>query len=601
MFGTYRRVWPLISARQRRHLVPLLLLMLVTAILDLAGVASILPFLAVLSNPDIIETRPALRGAYDFVGAQSHLAFLQVLGLVVFAVTLISICAKAAVLYFTTRFVRAVAVDLGSARLRQFLSRPYEWFLGQHSADLSKSVLEEIQQIVSNTIAPSMRVLSNGVVLVLLAAFLIFIEPVGASAAVILFVLAFGGVYARLRNVLRDVGRDRRVAVRERFQVTAEVMGGIKDVKLHGLEETYVQRFLAPSRRLARHLAQVTLLSEVPRFVLEALSFGGILAFVLYLLWSRSGGVEAVLPVLGAFAFAGLKMMPMLQMLFRDVSVMRFGEAGLAALAEDMESYRPGPAPPVPRSLQLRHSIALNGVSYRYPGASRDVIRDVSFEIRVGSSVGIVGPTGAGKSTVIDILLGLLVPSEGALLVDGVAIEDHNRRAWQRNIGYVPQSIYLATGTIAENIAVGVAGDQIDEAAVRRAARLANVDAFVKSLDDGYRTEVGENGLRLSGGQRQRIGIARALYGDPAVIVFDEATSALDSVAERAVIEAIGRLGGEKTVLMITHRLRAVGRCDTILMFRDGRLVASGNYQTLLNENAEFRDLAGAADAGAGA
>ena len=333
MFGTYRRVWPLISARQRRRLVPLLLLMLVTAILDLAGVASILPFLAVLSNPDIIQTRPALRDAYDLVGARSDFAFLQMLGVVVFVVTLTSICAKAAVLYFITRFVRAVAVDLSAARLRQFLSRPYEWFLGQHSADLSKSVLEEIQQVVSNTIAPSMRVLSNSVVLVLLAAFLIFIEPVGALTAVILFGVAFGGVYARLRNVLRDGGRDRRVAVRERFQVTAEAMGSIKDVKLHGLEETFVQRFLAPSRRLARHLAKVTLLREVPRFVLEALSFGGILAFVLYLLWARSGGMETVLPVLGAFAFAGLRIMPTVQMLFRDISVMRFGEAGLAALA----------------------------------------------------------------------------------------------------------------------------------------------------------------------------------------------------------------------------------------------------------------------------
>ena len=290
-------------------------------------------------------------------------------------------------------------------------------------------------------------------------------------------------------------------------------------------------------------------------------------------------------------------MMPTIQALFKDLSLMRFGDAGLAALIEDMEGYDPLPAADASdRPIMLRDTLALRNISYRYPGAPRDVIHDISLEIRAGTSVGFVGPTGAGKTTVVDILLGLLIPSMGTLLVDGKPITQAERRAWQRSIGYVPQSIYLSAGSVAENIAFGVPPERIDEGMVRNAALLANADEFVRGLPDGYRTEVGENGVRLSGGQRQRIGIARALYKDPHIVVFDEATSALDTVAERMVIDAVKRLEGRKTVLMITHRLSTVAHCDTILVFEKGQIVASGDYDTLAAENEVFRELVAAAD-----
>ena len=290
MLSIYSRMWPLISAKRRRQLAPLLLLMLVAGFLEFAGVAVIVPFLAVLANPEIIQTRAPLQALYDWAGAQSTFGFLRMLGVLVFLATIVSIIVRAATLYFITQFVRGVAIDLGIARLRRFLAQPYEWFLGKHSSDLGKSVLEEVQQIVSNTVAPAVRTLSNLIVVLVLAGFLIYLEPAGALAAAALFGLGFGAIYARLRRPLSAAGHDRRAAVRDRFMVTSEAMGGIKDVKLHGLEETYVQRFLDPSRRLARHLARSVLFSEMPRFVLEALSFGGILLFVLYLLWSRPAG-----------------------------------------------------------------------------------------------------------------------------------------------------------------------------------------------------------------------------------------------------------------------------------------------------------------------
>jgi len=596
MLSIYSHIWPLMSAKQRKRLFPLLVLMLVSGFLELIGVASIVPFLAVLADPGVIASRPAFADLYAWSGADSTFGFLRLLGLLVFVATLVSITVRAASLYFITHFVRGMAIDLGVARLRRYLAQPYEWFLAQHSSDLGKSVLEEVQLIVSNTITPAVRSISNVVIITVLAAFLIYLEPLGTLAAVALLGVSFAVIYGQLRRRLSAAGRDRREAVRERFQVTSEAMSGIKDVKLHGLEETYVQRFFGPSKRLARHLARSTMFSEMPYFVLEAMAFGGILVFVLYLLWSREGGFEEFLPIIGAFAFAGLKLMPLIQNLFRDISLMRFGDAGLAALMEDMEGYQPVSATDG-APVKMRSTLALHDVSYRYPGAASDVVSGLTFEIQAGTSVGFVGPTGAGKTTVIDILLGLLVPKTGALLVDGVEITGTNRRAWQRGIGYVPQAIYLSSATIAENIAFGVPLEEIDYEQVREAAKLANADEFVSRLPDGYRTEIGENGVRLSGGQRQRLGIARALYKDPDVVVFDEATSALDTIAERAVTEAVSRLEGKKTVLMITHRMSTVARCDAILVFKDGKLVASGNHDELASGNELFRNLVATATA----
>ena len=596
MIRIFSRIWPLMSGVQKRRLLPLLVLILVSGLLELAGVASVVPFLAVLADPEILQENPSLRAIYDWSGLNSSFAFLQVLGMVVFGATMLSIFVRAATLYTITHFVRGMAIDLGVARLRRFLAQPYEWFLSQHSSDLGKSVLEEVQQIVTNTITPAVRSIANILVVAVLVGFLLYLEPLGALSCAVLLGAGFGLVYAQLRRKMKSAGHERRDAVRERFMVTTEAMTGIKDVKLHGLEESYVQRFLAPSRKLSHYIARSVLFSEMPRFALEAMAFGGILLFLLYLLWAYPGGMEDFLPIIGAFAFAGLKMMPVVQTLFRDLSLMRFGDAGMDALIEDMQDYKSEPEPDVTQPIRLRKTLELRNVSYRYPGAPRNVVDDISLEIAAGKSVGFVGSTGAGKTTVVDILLGLLVPHSGTLLVDGKEITGDLRRAWQRGIGYVPQSIYLTHASIAQNIAFGVPPEDIDQAKVEKAARLANVEDFVATLDDGYETQVGENGVRLSGGQRQRIGIARALYHDPDVVVFDEATSALDTVVERAVIEAVRRLEGTKTVLMITHRLSTVAHCDQVVLIKHGQLAASGDYQTLKRNSADFRELLAAAE-----
>ena len=595
---TYTRILALLNRRQRRHFALLVVAMLFMGLMDLAGVASVLPFLAVLGDPGNIENRDGLAWLFETLGFETRYAFLQFLGIAVFVVVMTSIAVRAFTFYLVTRFSRGVATALGIRLLRQYLARPFEWFLAQHSADLGKSILTEVNQVVNGSIAPAIRVIANAIVLVALVGFLLFLEPVGALAVGLLLGLCFGLIYARLRSHLLEIGRDRKAATRERYKVTAEAMGGIKEVKLLGLEDAYVKRFHEPSWRLARHQASVSLLGEMPRYVLEALAFGGMLLFVLYLLWAHEGGLDAVLPILGAFAFAGLKLMPTVQALFRDLAQMRFGEVALEALHDDLVTNLP-PAPrrrSGDRPVRLRRELRLDGVRYAYPDTAGPALDGLTLAIPAGTSAGFVGPTGAGKTTAIDVILGLLEPEDGTLSVDGVPITAENRHHWQAEIGYVPQSIFLSDDTVAANIAFGEKPEAIDREAVERASRLARLDAFVETLPQGYDTFIGERGMRLSGGQRQRIGIARALYRDPDIVVFDEATSALDTVTERAVMEAVRTLHGQKTVLMIAHRLSTIAHCDRIFLLKDGRLAGTGDYETLAQSNDAFRNLVAAAE-----
>ncbi len=594
MRRTYAQLLSLLDRRQKRHFVLLIVMILIMGIMDMAGVASILPFLAVLGNPGLIENRAVLSAIYGALGFETSYGFLQFLGVAVFLLVMASIAIKAFTFYLVTRFARGVATSLGIRLLRQYLARPFEWFLTQHSADLGKSILSEVNQVVTGSFAPAIRVIANGIVLLFLIGLLLALEPMGAMVMLLLLGACFGLIYRQLRRHLLEIGEDRKQAITERYKITAEAMGGIKEVKILGLENAYVRRFFDPSVRLARHQASVQLLGEMPRYILEALSFGGILGFVLYLLWSRGGDVDAVLPVLGAFAFAGLKLMPTIQSLFRDMAQIRFNSSPLDALHRDLETTLP--AVPDRRAaglepMRLRRELRLDGVRYAYPGAARPSLDDLTLSIPAGASVGIVGPTGAGKTTVIDVILGLLEPAAGTLSVDGVPITEINRHLWQAGIGYVPQSIFLADDTIAANIAFGEPEGKIDREAVRRAAGIARLDDVVDALPRGYDTMIGERGVRLSGGQRQRIGIARALYRDPDIVVFDEATSALDTVTERAVMEAIRALQGHKTILMIAHRLSTVNRCDRIFVLEDGHVAGAGDFATLSQTNAAFAKL----------
>jgi ATP-binding cassette subfamily C protein len=381
----------------------------------------------------------------------------------------------------------------------------------------------------------------------------------------------------------------------------SEAFGGIKEVKLRGKEDAFLEQYNAPSKWYSRYQARYRVIKQAPRYVLEAVAFGGIILIAVYLIAVQES-IQQVIPMLGLYAFAGYRLMPALQQAFKGIASARFNIAALKTLHRDLEERADATARRVSANgetgatgapLTLNDRLVLDDVSFRYPGAKEPAITNLSLEIPAHTTVGFVGKTGSGKTTTVDLILGLLRPQEGVIAADGTALRGEAIRRWQQSVGYVPQQIYLADDTVARNIAFGVPEEEIDMEQVRDAARRAHIFDFVEEeLPVRWDTVVGERGVKLSGGQRQRIGIARALYHRPSVLVFDEATSALDQATEASVMEAIYALDDNHTILMIAHRLSTVRRADNIVMLERGRKVGEGTYNELAHRHGKFRSMA---------
>jgi ABC-type multidrug transport system fused ATPase/permease subunit len=477
-----------------------------------------------------------------------------------------------------------------------FLNQPYVWFLTRHSTNMAKSILFEVEKVVNEAMVPGMRILSQSVSLSLLVVLLFLVNPsvaLGASAVL-------GGIYAVIylfvRNRMARLGKRRSDANKRRYKVAHETFGGVKDIKLLGLESTYAERFKVPSKVFATTATTNAIVSEAPRYLLEAVAFGGMVLLVVGLILQGNSHISEIVPTLGVFAFAGLRMFPAMQQIYNSLAKMRFVGPMLDNVHRDMLETRLAPKAPLPglgEPMRLKQELVLDDVHFAYPTAERASLQGLSLTIPANTTVGVVGGTGAGKTTAVDLILGLLTPTSGEIRVDGEVITSANLRGWQDVLGYVPQQIYLMDDTVAANIAFGIPKEKRDIGAIERAAKLAELHDFViHELPKGYDTEVGERGVRLSGGQRQRIGIARALYHDPDVLILDEATSALDNLTEQAVMEAVHNLGHRKTIIMIAHRLTTVRNCDNIFLLERGRLSAQGSFDELITNSESFRRMA---------
>jgi ABC-type multidrug transport system fused ATPase/permease subunit len=594
---TGRMLMDLLTARERRGFLGLATIMLLVGILETAGIASILPFMAVLAEPARIEQNQQLAAVYHGLGFESVNAFLVLLGFLTFAMTMVGIAMHILSIFSISRFTTQCSYMLSCQLLEGYLSQPYSWFLNRHSADLGKAVLSEVDNVVSQSFVPAMTLLSNLVVTLFVTAFLVALQPWVALGTAVVLTTSYGLIFVVARKYLARFGQIRFAANAERYKVAQEATAGIKDVKLLGLEARYMRRFQGPARRMARVSAARTVIATAPRYLLQGVAFGGMLLIILAMLIAQSASLGAILPLLAVYAFAGLRLLPAVQQVYEQITSLRYNQPALASLHKDIMDIRARAARPVEVSrepVRLNDRLELTDVHFSYPLAEdRKALNGLSLTIPARATVGIVGGTGAGKTTAVDLMLGLLDMQQGELRVDGVPITPRNVRAWQDTIGYVPQAIFLTDDSVAANIAFGLPKEQIDHAAVERAARTAELHDFVMGeLPQGYDTVVGERGIRLSGGQRQRIGIARALYHDPDVLIMDEATSALDNLTERAVMDAVHNLGHAKTIILIAHRLTTVQACDTIFMLEHGRLVAQGSYNELLDTSRKFRAMA---------
>lgn len=597
MKTTISNIFSLFNKKERTQAYWIFAGMVVRGLIEVAGIASIMPFIAVVSNPEVIHTNNILSKLYQYLGLESSTTFIVIFGVIVLGVIILNNSIAALTDWYLFRFTWLRGHSLSSRLFGKYLSEPYLFFLNKNTAELGANILNEINYYMKGVLRPFMEMTARLIVTLFIFVLLLMVDPVLA----VTIGLVLGGVYAviflSVQKRLAKIGKDRVTHTRQQYKYINEAFGGIKDIKVKGCEAFFLNSFYKHSYNA--NMAQVThqIVSQVPRYALDVVAFGGILLIMLYFVVANKNTNEMI-PLMALYAFAGYRLMPALQNVFSGITTVRFNLSLLDKLYKDLVSEGK-PEKSIKREqkkrvpLEVHHTIEVKDLHFRYGADEQYVINGLNLKIRAKTIVGLVGTTGAGKTTFVDILLGLLLPTKGNVLADDVKIEEEKRERLLANIGYVPQFIFLSDQSVRENIALGIPEDEISDERVMEAAKMADLHHFiVNDLPHGYDSVVGERGVRLSGGQRQRIGIARALYNDPAILILDEATSSLDNITEKNVISAIKNLGKRKTIIMIAHRLTTLEDCDVIHFLADGNVLDSGSYVELETRCPEFKRLA---------
>jgi ABC-type multidrug transport system fused ATPase/permease subunit len=590
--STLRKYLSLLTLEERYKTVVIVCMIIVMALLDVCGVASIMPFIAVLVSPDVVQTNTWLNYIFEIsrnMGVADVDEFLFILGVFVFLILVTSLTFKAFVTYTYTRFSSMCEYSIGKRLLRGYLDQEYSWFLGRHSADLGRIVLSEVNLVVYGGLMPFMAFLSHGLGAFFILLMLIVVDPKLAIISGAIILVAYALILNRTREISGRIGAERVIANQSRFSAVNEAFSASKEIKVGGLERFYVSRFSGPALKFAELQAIAQSISQLPRYLIEVVAFGGMLIVILYLM-SQKGTLTQVLPLLGVYAFAGYRLIPAFQQIYSSLTNLRVIGPALDKLHAELTSIETKKPASSFGQVAFKRDITLSQINYCYPNTSSMVLENFNLTIPCGSTVALVGATGSGKTTTIELILGLLRAQEGKVMIDGQTLTEQNQRAWQSNIGYVPQHIYLTDDTLASNIAFGL--EEIDLAAVERAAKIACLHDFVaEELPEKYETKLGERGVRLSGGQRQRIGIARALYRSPRVLVLDEATSALDNLTEASVMASLNSLATGTTIILVAHRLTSVKLCDIVFLLDRGGVAASGTFENLFENNELFKKM----------
>ena len=559
----------------------------------MVGVASIVPFMAVISTPEMIHENSYLSIVFNLFNISDENEFIILLGVAIIVLMLLSNSSQAFIAWKITYFTQNLLHRLQARLLEQYLAQPYGFYLNRNTSELGKNILNEVSAVINGVVHQALIGLTKIFIVIFIVGLLLYIDPIVAITTTIVLLGSYLKIFRLVKNQLTRIGIKKTTAVFQTFKAANEAMSGIKEIKLRNSEKVFINRFIPPSKESADCAALASIISSLPRYLLEVIAYGGIIAITIIIISTNPGRSNEVIPMISLYAMAGYRLMPALQVIYGAVSNIKYNMPAFNILVNDFFKSTEQISKELEQEpIELNDKIEIRGISFSYQNSEYPVIKNLTLDIKHNTTVGLIGSTGAGKTTLIDIILGLLTPETGSLIVDGKEINQSNIPAWQKNIGYVPQTIYLTDDTVERNIAFAVEEEEIDRELVINAAELANLDKFILTLPDQYETSVGERGVRLSGGQRQRIGIARALYHNPIVLVFDEATSSLDGITEVAIMDAIHNLSHKKTIIMIAHRLSTVKECDVIHMMKDGEIVVSGTYQQLIAENEEFQQMA---------
>lgn len=555
--------------------------MLLASLAELVSVGAILPFLGVISDPEVVYNNRLIQPLIQILEIKDPSQLLMPFTVIFIVMTLIAVLIRLLLLYTTTRLSYATGADISIDIYRRTLYQEYSVHISRNSSEVINGIITKTNTVIISVVWPSLILLSSIFLMFGISTILFFIDPQVAVISALVFGILYLTISFGARKALQKNSSLIANESEEMVKALQEGLGGIRDVLIDGTQEFYCKIYQRADLSLRKAAGDIVFISGSPRFLMEGIGMC-LIAILAYFLTRAGGGVVSAIPLLGALALGAQRLLPVMQQAYAAYSTIKGAESSF----EDILDLLRQPLPLTEnqdsiRSVKFKEDIVFNDLSFSYDNHSSMVLKNVNLTFKKGEKVGFVGVTGSGKSTLIDILMGLLSPSSGELLIDGVSITSENRRAWQRLISHVPQNIYLADSSIQENIAFGIHSDQINEDQVKKAAEQSQIGELVKQLTERYDGHVGERGVQLSGGQRQRIGIARALYKDSDVLIFDEATSALDTQTEKKIMQQITALSGDRTIFIVAHRLTTLKECDRIIRINEDFTVDEVNYDEL--------------------
>ena len=567
-----KRIWSFFDNREKVRFIAIFSLSCVTAFFEIISIAAVIPFLGILSNIEMVFSNPYLYPIIQFLGLKSNYDIALFATTVFCLAALVSCIMRTALAFFQTRVSFNVGARLSVKIYETTLNQNYDWFIKRNSGDIIANVSQKTNAIVHNAIYPSMIMLSSSIIgLTIIFGVLIF-NPVIALVVFLSISLGYLIIVFHNRKHLIKLGDTINQETSNVLKSLQEGLGGVRNVILDNSHNFFVSFFAGAQINLRRALADQLIISIWPRFILEA--FGMIIiALVGFTIWNNSESLIGGLPTLGVFALAGQRLLPIAQQFFSGWVALKTGIPSIEdaiEVLEDNVDFRNVNGTYKLKS--LGKSISLKNTSFYYSDPKKEILKNISITFRKGSKIGIIGETGSGKSTLVDIISGMLSPTSGEIYIDGVVLSPKNFKSWRTQISYVPQSIFLADTSVSENIAFGIPFSSISHERVKKVSSIAKIDRVINDLPKKFETIVGERGMRLSGGQRQRIGLARALYKKSEVLILDEATSALDEKTENEVQDSLNDFSEDLTVFIISHRLGTLKKCDVIYKLTDGKL-----------------------------
>ena len=595
MLRVIKQLFAVLTPAQRKSYYFLQFLVILMAIMEIVGVASIVPFMALVGDMDQLNQDSIFGKAYIASGINTEFKFVLMLGISVLMLLIIASTVSIFTIWRLTKFAHKTGAELGDRLYSYYLKKDWLFHASGNSSNLIKKIATEIPRTTQGIIVQLMQMNAKIVLAIFVIITVFFYDPKVALSGFLVFSLSYILLFSIVKIRLQNNGKILSEVYQSRFGLMNEGFGGIKDILLLGRDLDFIYRFKETGRKMAYSLGNNAALAQAPRYFIELVAFGSIILLVIYLFVSHNGDLGMILPSLTVYAVASVKILPAFQQIYSSIADIRANIAAFESIEPDLvdsmkiEEFK---ITSEKKILSPKNKISIENVSFNYDKKEEFALNELNMEIPVKNVIGIVGSSGSGKSTLIDIFLGLIKPKKGHLKVDDTVIDDHNKRSWQNNIGFVAQSIFLSDSSIAENVAFGIPKDKIDTERVLKSLELAHLLELVEGFKDGIYTQVGERGVQLSGGQRQRIGIARSLYHGAEILIFDEATSSLDGITEKMIMQAIHEFSGEKTIILIAHRLKTVEKCDQIFFMDKGRVVDQGTYKELFEKNKLFRNMA---------